>query len=63
MGMGALLFLAGLVIHVGGRFFAAGRLPGDIVIQKGNVTFFFPLMSSLLLSLLLSGLMWLLRKL
>jgi hypothetical protein len=62
MGVGALLFLLGLVLHLGGRFLALGRLPGDIVIQKGNFTFYFPLATSLLLSLLLTGLLWLLRR-
>jgi hypothetical protein len=62
MGAGALLFFAGLLVHFGSRYFTAGRLPGDIVIQKGNFTFYFPVATSLLLSLLLSALMWLLRK-
>ncbi len=39
-----------------------GRLPGDIVIERGNVRFYFPLTTAIIVSLLLSLLFWLLRK-
>jgi hypothetical protein len=39
-----------------------GRLPGDIVIQKKNLTFYFPLMTSLLLSAALSLVWWIFSK-
>jgi hypothetical protein len=39
-----------------------GRLPGDIVIQRGNFSFYFPLMTSILLSLLLSVAFWLFSR-
>jgi hypothetical protein len=39
-----------------------GRLPGDIVVERGNFTFYFPVVTSILLSLVLSGLLWLLRR-
>ncbi|GAB6049739.1 hypothetical protein JCM16106_05830 [Hydrogenophilus islandicus] len=39
-----------------------GRLPGDIVIEKENFTFYFPITTSLVVSLLLSLLFWLWRK-
>ena len=35
-----------------------GRLPGDIIIERDNVTFYFPLMTCLLLSLLFSLIFW-----
>jgi hypothetical protein len=35
-----------------------GRLPGDIVIERGNMTFYFPLMTCLLVSVLLSLVLW-----
>jgi hypothetical protein len=35
-----------------------GRLPGDIVIERENMTFYFPLMTCLLVSLLLSLVLW-----
>ena len=39
-----------------------GRLPGDIVIRRDNVTFYFPLMTSLLVSGLLSLVLWLVNR-
>jgi hypothetical protein len=39
-----------------------GRLPGDIVIQRDNVTFYFPLMTCLLLSLLFSLVFWVVNR-
>jgi hypothetical protein len=58
---GGVVFLIGLVLTLVGRL-GVGRLPGDIVVERGHVTFYFPLVSSILLSLLLSGLLWLLRR-
>ena len=39
-----------------------GRLPGDIVIQRENFTFYFPLMTSIVLSVVLSLLLWLFSR-
>ena len=39
-----------------------GRLPGDIIIRREGGTFYFPIMTSILISLLLSVLFWLFRK-
>ena len=39
-----------------------GRLPGDIVIDRDNFKAYFPITTMILVSLLLSGLFWLLRK-
>jgi hypothetical protein len=39
-----------------------GHLPGDIVIKRDNVSFYFPLMTSLLLSLLLSLIFWVVNR-
>lgn len=48
------LVVLGLLMLGAGRFFPFGRLPGDIYIHKGNFTVYFPLVSMLLLSLLLT---------
>ncbi len=48
-----LAFLGGLLLVVGKIPFI-GRLPGDIYIQKNNLTFYFPLATSLLISVLLT---------
>ncbi|WP_028992257.1 DUF2905 domain-containing protein [Thermoanaerobacter thermocopriae] len=59
--MGAILILIGVLFSVGSKI-GLGRLPGDIVYQKGNFTFYFPLMTSLLLSLLLTLILWIFKK-
>jgi hypothetical protein len=66
--MGKFLIALGVVvIAVGGLLLLSakipwiGRLPGDLLIQKKNFTFYFPLATSLLLSLLLTLIFWLLR--
>ncbi|HEY8393320.1 MAG TPA: DUF2905 domain-containing protein [Thermaerobacter sp.] len=59
--LGAGIALFGLVIMLAGRI-GFGGLPGDIVVRRGNFTFFFPLASSLVLSLLLTILLNLLFR-
>jgi hypothetical protein len=39
-----------------------GRLPGDILYRRGHFTFYFPLMTSVLLSIILSLIFWLFRR-
>ena len=58
---GIVLVVVGLVFVFGGRL-GFGRLPGDFVFHKGNTTIFVPLATCILLSLLLTLVMWLLRK-
>ncbi|WP_102345433.1 DUF2905 domain-containing protein [Bacillus sp. Marseille-P3661] len=53
--MGKLLIIAGIVLIVVGLLWQfVGRLPGDIVYKKGNVTFFFPIVTSIVVSIVLS---------
>jgi hypothetical protein len=59
--VGGVLLLAGLVFLVAGRL-GVGRLPGDFVIRRGNVSCFFPVATSILLSLLLTLVMWILSR-
>ena len=51
---GAALFLFGLLVALLGRLGPFGRLPGDFYIQRGNFALYLPLGTSLLLSLVLS---------
>jgi hypothetical protein len=67
--MGKLLVFIGLVLAAAGAFLWLGagkgwlgRLPGDIVYRKGNFTFYFPIITSLLISLLLTLILWLFRR-
>jgi len=61
--IGIVLVALGLVLTFGERLpIRLGRLPGDIVIRGKSTTFYFPLATSLLLSVLLSFVMWLLGR-
>jgi len=61
--MGALILLIGLLVTFSGRLpFRIGRLPGDFVIRGKNSVFYFPLVTSVLISLLLSLVLWLLGR-
>lgn len=58
---GAAMLVIGLVLTLAERA-GIGRLPGDVVVERGNVTVYFPIVTSILLSLVLSGILWLLRR-
>jgi hypothetical protein len=58
--LGALLLAAGLLWPWVSRYF--GRLPGDIVVRRPGFTFAFPIVTCLLVSLLLTLLLWLFRR-
>ena len=58
---GAVLAVVGLALVIGGKI-GLGRLPGDIVIRRGNFTFYFPLVTGVLLSLILTIVLSLLRR-
>ena len=67
--LGKLLFITGLVLAVVGLLLWTGvgkgwlgRLPGDINYTKGNFSFHFPLVTCILLSLVLTIILWLFRK-
>jgi hypothetical protein len=59
---GAVLLFLGILFTLGARF-GLGRLPGDIIIRRENFVLFFPLMSGLVLSLVLSLLLFLWHRL
>jgi hypothetical protein len=61
IGLGLLRLLAGLAWPWLGRI-GIGRLPGDILVQRGSTTFYFPLVTCLLISIALSGLFWLFNR-
>jgi len=58
---GVILILAGILWPFIARL-GLGRLPGDIVISRGNTTFYFPIVTSLILSLVLSAVLWMLGR-
>lgn len=56
---GAVLILTGLIFS--GKF-GIGRLPGDIVVSRPGFTFYFPIVTMILVSAVLSIIFWLMRK-
>ena len=60
--LGSCLILVGLLIWSGFGKGWFGRLPGDIYYSKGNVKFYFPWVTCLLISIVLSLLLWLFRR-
>lgn len=59
IGLGVLLILLGLLWHFG---VPLGRLPGDIAIEKGNSRFYFPIVTCLLISLIVTATLHLFRR-
>jgi len=61
--IGIALLILGLLLTLGEKLpIRLGRLPGDIVIRGKNTTFYFPLVTSLLVSALLTLVMWLIGR-
>jgi hypothetical protein len=66
--MARFLIVLGLAILVAGLLWpflsriGLGRLPGDIVIERENMTFYFPLMTCLLLSIVFSLVFWIVNR-
>jgi hypothetical protein len=55
--IGVVVAAAGVVLLVAGRLPWLGRLPGDIVVRRGPLTFYFPLATSVLVSIVLTVLL------
>ena len=66
--MGKLLIIAGIVLVAAGVLWmlgerlGLGRLPGDIMIERGNARIYIPLTSSLIVSVVLSLIFWLVNR-
>ncbi|MFB3854503.1 MAG: DUF2905 domain-containing protein [Vicinamibacterales bacterium] len=64
--MGKLLVLVGLLIAALGLLvmlgMPLGRLPGDVVVRRGSYTFYFPVVTSILLSVVLTLILMFLRR-
>ncbi|MGE0081801.1 MAG: DUF2905 domain-containing protein [Thiohalomonadaceae bacterium] len=66
--MGRILVILGIVLLVAGlawpwlQKLGLGRLPGDIAIQRDGFRFYFPITTSIIVSLLLTLILWLFRR-
>ncbi len=61
IGVGVVLIIAGIAWMVGERF-GLGRLPGDIVVQRGDFRLYVPIATSLIISVILSVALWFLNR-
>ncbi|HET7872793.1 MAG TPA: DUF2905 domain-containing protein, partial [Terriglobales bacterium] len=61
--VGGIIVVIGAVLLLAGRFhLPIGRLPGDIVVRGKNTVFYFPLATSILISIVLSLILWLFSR-
>ncbi len=60
--IGVLLVVVGLALLLLPKIPGLGKLPGDIVIKRENFTFYFPLGTCILISVILSLIFWLFRR-
>ena len=58
---GVALLVAGIAWSLLSRI-GLGRLPGDIAIQRGNTSFYFPIITCILISIVFSALVWLFNR-
>ena len=59
--LGLMILVLGLLWPWIGRL-GLGRLPGDIIIQRGNFTFYFPIVTGIVLSIALSIILWIINR-
>jgi hypothetical protein len=60
--LGIGLIVIGLIFSLGGKFPWLGNLPGDIYIQRGRFTFYFPLTTCLLVSVIITLVLYFFRR-
>lgn len=60
--IGIIILVAGVVIHFSDRIPFLGKLPGDIRVEKENFRFYFPITTSILLSILISLVLYMINK-
>jgi hypothetical protein len=61
IGAGVVLIVVGLIWMIGGKFLNLGRLPGDIAYEKGNFKFYFPVVTCIVVSVVLSLIFYVVR--
>ncbi|GAN31719.1 MAG: DUF2905 domain-containing protein [Candidatus Brocadia sp. AMX2] len=62
IGLGIIMIIVGGLFVIGGKIPFIGRLPGDIAIQKKNFSFYFPITTCIIISIIFSLIMWLLSR-
>jgi uncharacterized protein HemY len=62
IGIGIVLILIGMIITLGPKIPWLGKLPGDISIQRGNFSFYLPLTTCIIISIIVTLLLYLFRR-
>jgi len=60
--IGLLLAIVGFVFILGNKIPFIGRLPGDIAVERKNYSFYFPVSTCILISVIISFILWLFSK-
>ena len=60
--LGIILSIMGLIFIFGSKVPGLGRLPGDIFIKQGNITYFFPIVTCILISIIVTLILSLFRR-
>jgi len=60
--VGLLLVVLGVIFSLGARIPWLGQLPGDVIFRRGNLTVYFPLATSLLISVMLTLVLYLFKR-
>jgi hypothetical protein len=61
IGLGLVILVAGIAWPIITRI-GLGRLPGDIMIQRGGTSFYFPIVTCIVISIVLSAILWLFNR-
>jgi hypothetical protein len=60
--LGIIITLVGVALLFADKIPYVGRLPGDIYVKRGNFTFYFPLATSIIISIVLTLIFWIFRR-
>jgi hypothetical protein len=61
IGLGLVILIAGIAWPILSRI-GLGRLPGDMMFQRDGITFYFPVVTSIIISIMLTVLLWLFSR-
>lgn len=61
--LGAILIVVGIIWQLGGKYLSLGKLPGDIIIRRENSTFYFPIVTSIVISIVASLILYVIGRL
>lgn len=59
--LGAVLIVVGLILVFGSKYLPFGKIPGDITVKKENFSFYFPIVSCLVISAILTLIAWIIQ--